>query len=349
MSWTELFPVMDEGMVDEFLELATAAEKAELEEWYGVKEVFNARPEKGHVLAFSLFWKPSAASKKEYPTPTREILMNAGELGLELRFEPWSHYIEPALKAVPGILEEHPDVTVRVYLAADLEFLIEDFVDAGCEVCLMRHPSIAHAPGVAWRLLALGDKDRLVTVVDSDRLGEAGLDIGRTEAMARDGLGAWRMPVTIDADGEGRVLYRPFIGCQMGCAGGWPVERLLQAFTWQTLRGAIPHQVEMPGCGMKPAKFGEWPDFGFEEWFLTVVMYPRMAGAGMLTFVPSNARSLFLSIDLEYATWANPASQMVVFAVAGCCGPAPVENDGAEGPTPTETGDNTGETPALYS
>ena len=326
MSWTDVYPVMDEGMVDEFEELATSEEKAELEEWYGVAKEIN-RQDKPHLLAMSLFWKPSSESKTVYPAPTREILMNAGELGLDLRFEPWPHYVQPILDEVPTILAQHDDVAVRVYLAADLEFLIDDLVAAGCEVFLMRHPSIAHAPGVAWRVLAFGDKDRLVTMVDCDRLSQATIDIERTRAMERSGMNVWRVPVYGDFNAANKVGYKPMIGCQLGATGGWPMERLIHAFTWQVRRGAILPVIEMPGCGLVPAADCGWPDFGFEEWFLGVVMYPRMAGAGMITFVPAGAKSTLLLLDIEYATWSNPESQLVFFPVAGCCAP-PTEGEG---------------------
>lgn len=318
MSWTECFPVMDESMVEEFEELATAEERAQLEEWYGVKEVIN-RQDKRHVLAMSLFWKPSAASKRVYPKPTRRVLKNAGELGLDLRFEPWPHYIQPILDEAPKLLSTHDDVAVRIYLAADLAFLVRDLVSAGCEVFLMRHPSVAHAPGIAWRVLAFGDRDRLVTMVDSDRLREASFDLDRTRAMERTGLAAWRVPVCCDWDGRGQVPYKAMVGAQVGAKGGWEMARLLHAFTWHMIRGTIPLAVEVPGCGMYPINNGAWPDYGFEEWFLTVVMYPRMAGAGILTFVPASAHSALLTLDVEYATWSNAESQLVYFPVARCC------------------------------
>ncbi len=322
MSWTEIYPIMTEDLVEEFEELATADERAELEEWFGVREVFNEQRSKKHLISVSMFWKPSQASKKPYPEPTREILMNPSEFDLDLRFEPWPHYIEPILETVPKLLKTYDDVAVRVYLAADLDFLVTDFVEAGCEVFLMRHPSIAHAPGVAWRVLAFSEKDRLVTMMDADRIREAAADIERTRAMERDGLGVWRVPVALDTDVSGKVCYKPFIGCQMGAVGGWPMERLIHAFTWHTLRGGLPPMVELPGCGLRQFNLGKWPDYGYEEWFLAVAMYPRMAGAGMLTFAPATVKSVFLLLDIEYVTWANPASQLVFFPVAGCCSPA---------------------------
>jgi hypothetical protein len=320
MSWTESFPVMDDDMLAEFEELATPEERNELEEWFGVARIFNPQ-DKPQILALSLFWKPSSDKKEPYPQPTREILKNAGSMGLNLRFEPWPHYIQPVLDETPRILQQVDNVAVRVYLAADLEFLVPDLIEAGCEVYLMRHPSIAHAPGVAWRVLALGEENKLVTIVDSDRIGGAVADLERTRTMELAGLAAWRVPVLIDQDQGGAVAYKPIIGCQIGAMGGWPVESLLHAFTWHSRRGSIPTMVEMPGCGPRPINLGYWPEFGFEEWFLGVVMYPRLAAGGLLTFVPANGKSCLLTLDIEYATWANPSSQLVHFPVETCCSP----------------------------
>lgn len=321
MSWTDVFPVMTQEMVEEFEELATPAEKVELEELYGVKEIFNAQ-DKLHLVSFSVFWKPSKASKKVYPTPTREILMNAGELGLDLRFEPWPHYIQPVLDTVPALLSKFDDIAARVYLAADLEFLVPDFVEAGCEVYLMRHPSVAHAPGVAWRLLAFAEKDRLVTMIDSDGIRDVALDIRRTRTMEKTGLACWREPVCFDYDGDGYMIYNAFRGSHMGLVGGWPMEKLLHAFTWHSMRNKFPTMLALPGCNPRPIGSGYWPDFGFEEWFLSVVMYPRLAAEGMLTFVPTGTHSSLLLMDIEYVTWSNPRSELVIFpAGTGCCGP----------------------------
>ncbi len=323
MSWTDAFPVMSDEMVEEFEARATPAEKAELEEWYGVKEIFNAQ-DKPHLVSFSLFWKPNNNSGKTYPTPTREILMTAGELGLDLNHEPWPHYIQPVLDTVPALLSKFDDVAVRVYLAADLDFLVPDFEEAGCEVYVMRHSSLAHAPGVAWRLLAFAEKDRLVTMIDAGGIRDIALDIKRTRTMQKTGVGCWREPICSDYDGNGNVIYQAFRGQHMGLMGGWSMEKLLHAFTWHSIRRNFPTQVELPGCSPRPISRGYWPDSGFEEWFLTVAMYPRLAAEGMLTFVPAGTRSSLLLMDIEYVTWANPKSELVIFPAASCCGPGPI-------------------------
>ena len=47
------------------------------------------------------------------------------------------------------------------------------------------------------------------------------------------------------------------------------------------------------------------------------------ARKGVLSFVPCNARSQLLPLDIEYVTWANPRSEVVYFSAGGCCGTAP--------------------------
>jgi hypothetical protein len=66
-----------------------------------------------------------------------------------------------------------------------------------------------------------------------------------------------------------------------------------------------------------------WPDYGFDEWFLQVALYPRAAFEGLLTFVPASAKSQLLPLDIEYTMWANPASEIQYFGWAdgGCCAP----------------------------
>lgn len=81
MSWTDFYPVFTDEMVDEFHEFATSAEKAELEEWYGVEQVFNPQ-DKRHIASISLFWKNVKACDPDLPEPTRDRMKRARELGV---------------------------------------------------------------------------------------------------------------------------------------------------------------------------------------------------------------------------------------------------------------------------
>ena len=55
-----------------------------------------------------------------------------------------------------------------------------------------------------------------------------------------------------------------------------------------------------------------WPSYGFDEWFLLAVMYPRLAFEGVQTFFHWRFPELSFchTLDVEYVTWANPGSEV---------------------------------------
>lgn len=321
MGWTEVFPVFPEEMVDDYEEQVSPAERAELEEWYGEERVINPRPDNIDIVSVSLFWKNVREGDPELPVPTREILQNAQAMGLAQRFNPWDHYVRPLLEKVPELCQKFPDVTFRVYLAKDLEFLADELAAAGNEVHLMKSSSINFAPAGLWRFLPFSEEGKRITVTDIDRLNELESDLLRTRTMAQAGVGAWRVPVPVDQTPDRKICYLPFMGCQFGVQGGaLDARQLLDAFTWHAIRGNIDPLVISPGCGPLPIQSHKWPSYGFDEFFMTVAAYPRLAQQGMLTFVPSTARSQLLTLDVEYVTWGNPNSELIYFSAGSCCG-----------------------------
>jgi hypothetical protein len=150
-------------------------------------------------------------------------------------------------------------------------------------------------------------------MLDSDLMKEAPKFIAKTQAMAEANLGAWRIPLARDFGPDGRVPYLPFLGCNAGMRGGWPVRHLLDAFTWNCRNGRMSTGVKLPAGGSSTIEQARWPDYGFEEWFLTAVMYPRVAREGILTFLLPTDQSVFLAQDIEYVTWANSKSEIVYF------------------------------------
>jgi hypothetical protein len=347
MSWTDVFPVLTDEMVGEFVERATPGELAELEEWFGERDVIHPRTVKGagqHVVAASLFWKNTKASEPELPTLSRELLMNAESMGLVRRFNPWDHYVQPLLDGAEKVSEERPEVVFRVYLAADLEFLVPDFVERNCEVRLMRSSSLRHNPGAMWRFLAL-EHEGLVTITDSDRACEVLHDIERTELVVKHGLGHWRVAYIWGDDQHDCSHYRTIMACQFGSASSLPTSRLMRAMLWHSRRGSLPDYCRK-GSECKVTAFGSnWPDYGFDEWFLNVAVYPRIAFSGVLTFVPWVDRKLnhWFALDIEYVTWANQASEILHYGDAelledgGCeCGAAEcLECSGEDAAIPT--------------
>jgi hypothetical protein len=314
MSWTDVFPVLTDQHIEEFQNVATVEEITQLDSWFDVDRIINAKESK-HIVAASLFWKNINAADEELPTPTLDLLKNAKELGLVKRYDPWEHYIVPLLEGVAELSIARPDVSFRVYLAADLDFLVDDLVAVGCEVYLMKHNSIRHSPGGLWRYLAMEEEGKLVTITDSDRAGEVIHDIERTELVAANGLAHWRCAYTWGDDEHDAAHYRPILSCQFGSAATYPVKLWMKAMVWHTLRGTLSKNVVINGVEI-PAFGATWPDYGFDEWFLIVAMHTRMAQNGVLSFVNWNDRRLnqWFALDIEYCTWANPSSEIFHYA-----------------------------------
>ena len=326
MSWTDVFPLFTEEMVDEFHEQATSADKDLLEEWYGIDRIINPLPHLQEVVSLSLFWKNVHEGDPELPTPTRERLQNAVDLGLSDRFNPWEHYVKPLLNLTPSLREKFPNTSIRVHLAQDLEFLVEELVAAGCEVYLMKSSSINFAPGGLWRFLPFEEEGKTVVVANISRLNELESDLARTRTMDQAGVGAWRIPIPQDLNNQYQVSYLPFRGCQFGTKGGLLNAReLLDAFTWHACEDKLDPNVIYPDCGPLPLRGNRWPSYGFDEYFLSVVAYPRLAQNGILTFIPSGSSSMLLSLDVEYCTWANSASELVFCPTGKCCGGEGIE------------------------
>ncbi len=232
-------------------------------------------------------------------------------MGLVKRFAPWKAYVDPLMIHTPGAVERHPEVEFRLYLANDLEFLVPDLTTLGWTIYLMKGSSIRYCPGGFWRFLPLEDPDCIVTVIDTDRMNEVDHEIRRTEAMHAAGLGLWRVPGYYNSDFSKEVRYRPLLGGHFGARGGFPVRELIECFVWHWQQGTLPSTVQVPGLGERPIMFANWPNYGFDEWFQLAGLYPRLVQGGTLSFIPSDARSLFLPMDIEYCTWANPRSEIV--------------------------------------
>ena len=302
-------------MVEIYQLKATEQEKVTLREHFEVAAIHNSRATT-HVIATSLFWKPASEGDGPYPAPTREIMQNPEAAGLSSRFKnPWKHYVEPIFEAARHLGEVRPDLVYRVYLANDLQFLIPELTQAGCEVYLMKSSSILHNPGAMWRFLAMEDEG-LVTMNDSDRAEHLIHDIERTELVAEGGLCYWRCPYYWGAE-EGQEVglpnaYHTGSAGIMGTAKPLPMRLLLEAFIWSCQKKIVPDF-----CRVKDRKLkitgSQWPDFGFDEHFLNTAIHPRAAFEGVLTFVNWKANHLnqWFALDIEYCTWANPKSEIM--------------------------------------
>ncbi len=250
MSWSEVFPVLTDEHVDAFEAKVTAKERKQFAEWFTVKEIINPR-EVTHIVSTSLFWKNIRASQPQIVIKNRAMVMNAKHSGKLLRFDPWEHYVDPLLRGAHWLHKRRKDAAFRVYLAADLEFLVPDLVAVGCEVRLMKSSSIAHNPGAMWRMLALEEEGKLVTIVDADRAARPEADMARTDEARRLRLGWWRVPVWGELNEIGNVGYRPMLGCQIGANQSLPIRQIMHALIWHTQHQTIRTDCYVPCC--KPA------------------------------------------------------------------------------------------------
>ncbi len=284
----------------------------------GAREAYgrDAHATAKHVVSATLFWKHVMGVDPDLPKPTRKRLVMAKQMGLVKRFSPWESYVEPLFRYSAEAMKRHPHVEFRLYLASDLDFLIDDLTALGWTIYLMKSPSVRYSPGGFWRFLALADKGKLVTVIDSDRMGEVNGEIARTALMAQLKLGLWRVPGYYGADngkGNDTVRYRPILGGHFGGKGGLPIQEMIEAFIWHSEHGTLPTMADIPGRGPVPIHRVNWPDYGYDEWFQLAALYPRMVQKGTLTFLPKNTLSALLPLDIEYVTWANRRSEIVFF------------------------------------
>jgi hypothetical protein len=314
MSWADIFPVLDDVMVERYQNKATDEERLLLGNLFGVAEIFN-RQQAAHLASTSLFWKPAWQADTDYPTPTKELMQDPRKAGLTTRIaNPWEHYVEPLLRTAVELGKKRPDVVVRVHLANDLSFVSDELVQAGCEVYLMKSSSLRASPGAMWRFLAM-ENGGPVTFFDSDLAGDLTHNIKRTEVMAQGGLKFWRIPYhpgpgEIDHGNPGH--YRTVNASRVGTTAKLPVKLLAEAVLWNLEKGHLANECTI-GERRIPYAGGRWPDYCFDEYFLNTAIFPRVAKEGILTMLSrrDTSQSYWFALDIEHCMKANPQSEIM--------------------------------------
>jgi hypothetical protein len=328
MGWSDTFPILDEVHIDDYRLEASATERRELDGYFRIAKKINRR-KSATLVVTSLFWKPQWTEDGAYPPVTREAMkkgikkkrLKKGESQDLRKTEPWTHYVEPLFKGAAWLRETKPEVTLRVYLAGDMEWLVADLVALGIEVYLMEHSSLVANPGAMWRFLAMEEASarRTVLIGDADRLHLAGIDVERGTTLAKLGLGGWRVPQFGILNERNQLSYRPMLATHFGCAVKLPAAELMKALIWNVRRGAMACTTSAPGLGEREIAGSCFPDYGFDEFFLMTAIYPRLAHKGLLTFVSTMARSPYLAMDIEFAALSNRKSELIWWEPEGCC------------------------------
>jgi hypothetical protein len=133
--------------------------------------------------------------------------------------------------------------------------------------------------------------------------------------MREHGLGFWRyINIGEPLKKPETIRYLPAWGCGFGVDSSkmdfnW--DELLRAFVWHSWRDSFPRIANHPLHGELPVYGSEWPRYGYDEWFMIAAAYPRLAPSGVLTYFSTIGHSMCFPFDIEYVTWANPASMLV--------------------------------------
>lgn len=319
MAWNDIFPIFSEEFLQSYRDQVSADDAQELERLFGVDQVIAPKPEK-NVLSVSLFWKSVSKDREPTPAPTRELLKDPKNHGMSTyRFHPWLHYVQPILDspASLSLAKERlgcPDYKVRVYLAADLAFLIDDLAPV-CEIYLMKSSSVNFSPGGLWRFLACDNGEGVSTIIDSDLLYTLSFHIEAGEKMRDHNLGFWRYTNAGDTFEKTESLrYLPVWGSTFGVDSrrmnfNW--NEMLRAFMWHSWKGSFSTIAKHPMHGNIELFGTDWTSYGYDEFFLMAAAYPRLAQLGTLTYFSQSAFSLCFPFDVEYVTWSNPDSILV--------------------------------------
>lgn len=291
---------MGPEVVENYLANATASEMELIGEM--TRQSAIANPSGKSHLVISYFegkWPPAIEFSK-----TRALAAYT-EGDPDYKIE-WRNFTEDIVATTAISMSQDPEVGIRIYLADYLDHLLPILQRGGFEVVIIGTGSCRFSLGNLWPILALEAPDTLFTFVTPENLANSGISIKRSELLRGTGLGAWRTPEI-----RKRPSYYPISNSGWGAKGGMQAELLLRAFLWFSLkrrsatRSVSDHATTL---GLPVPFAGD----GFDHWFLAVALYPRLAENGILTFADMSMKPPIFALDIEYATWANPNSELVL-------------------------------------
>ena len=310
MSWTDIYPVLTDEMLDAYHQEATPDEQEQLAGWFAVDQILN--PKKAdHLVVVSLYRNPDLCRKRGPDSDSvNDLLESTRTSWFELR---------RLLEGAAVLRARRPGVALRVYLSADLGYVVDQLTEAGCEVVLMKGSCSTNNPASMWRFLALEEEGRWITISHGNFGPKLINDVERTEQVMAAGLGGWRIPHLVGDKSQRQEArsYRPMHSAHFGAKGGIPADLHMRALIWHCQRGTMPLGCsEGDGTCSYPLEGSEWmaekPHDDFCQWFLLSTLYPRLAFEGLLTFLIWQRKSAnyWYALDAEYVTWANPASEI---------------------------------------
>lgn len=270
-----------------------------LNSYFRVQRIYNFHPgNKKKVISYSLFWKMPFLTQ-ESVVVNRQTIHEVRPHRMKGRSF-YELYCAPLLQSIRDVIPRlYPGWVVRIYLANDLAFLIEDYFRhfTHVEVFLMESNSLAHSPGSMWRFLAFDDVNaEMVMIRDSDEVLDATcekrakhwIETPWTKGLFRDHNPA---PYAIELESKDCIAYSPLVARVFGGKEIFKyinMEKAMKGFIAQriTFPDAPRYERDAPEKN-HPYGFGnEFPSYGFDERFLKHVVYFLMTEQSLLKTLP---------------------------------------------------------------
>lgn len=251
-----------------------------LDSYFRVKKKLGYKKAK-KILTYSLFWKPQ--DNVNFETICQKRWMK----GKETSF--YAVYVSPLKKNISYFKKKEPDTRIRIYLAADLEFLISELSSSNVEIFLMESSSVGHSPGAMWRFLAFGDDEtRWVCCQDSDQIEDPrNIDLINKWLRDKHTYGFYRIHATSYKEDLQSAIYSPIVANAFGAKKGHGIEfeKAMKGFLLH--RELYPDEPRHPrdiASSDHPYGFGNhFPVYGLDERFLKHVVYYYLADRSLLT------------------------------------------------------------------
>lgn len=290
-----------------------------LDDMFRIKKKYNEK-RKGNkkVISYSLFWKAPLASQKPPIVNKRTIYSKSATVKRVESF--YNMYAVPLMQQLKNFKKFYPDWIARVYLSADLEFLIPKLSGPDVEIFVMGSNSIAAAPGAMWRFLVFDDpRVKVAYVKDADKSLER-LDgnfikakMVQKWAKSKKTRGFFRlrdMNYVASVAIPRNKWYSPI---SASCFGAKKVDWINME---KAMKGYILHRILFPDelrhrkdivFDGHPYGFGnEFPSYGFDERFLKHVLYFEAAHRDELTLILTGKKlnkfppANWVRLDLDY-------------------------------------------------
>jgi len=316
---------------DEYLDAVDRYLGSTHREDYEIKSMFDHDPlpdieEGDDVICASLFFKPSSFRNRAHPPERDENglilpseLDRAGHpaFGNSKRSQStfYKAYVSPLLRS------DFSGFRPILFLARDLACLRPTLEEAGIEVVMMHHSSIAHSPGAMWRYLGFNFPARTTYFLDTDRVFNRKRALAVIEILEADPrtVLARRLQRTYSTGQNPLILGNDFVVANAGIDFGvkesmlgyiamhFALENRVTNFTFEPRHGrdeGRPRSSDPGYAGPRPRERVPkkcFPYYCFDEQWLKEVVYHHFSDGRMGTLVKNHDRDdLFQSLDLRH-------------------------------------------------